>query len=131
VSLLNGSFLADPLIDPAEISTRFHDYAAGSDGALDTSGKLLAMVLVVWATSFGVDEAGREDTHHGVTSVRYRQQRTNDMVAELLQLVDLHGLLRKPSWDGVRAILLLLPLSEEQQTPMERIVCRFFVHLSE
>lgn len=43
------------------------------------------------------------------------QQRTDmvrEMLQELLYLVDLHGVLRKPSWDGARLLLLLLPLAQ-------------------
>ena len=44
-----------------------------------------------------------------------RKQKTDSMVREILELIDSHGMLRKPSWDGVRALLLLLPLLEGKQ----------------
>jgi hypothetical protein len=34
------------------------------------------------------------------------------MVQEMLHLIDIHGILRKPTWDGVRALHLLLPLTQ-------------------
>jgi len=43
---------------------------------------------------------------------RERRERTNAMVREILQLVDSYSIMRKPSWDGVRVLLLLLPLME-------------------
>lgn len=72
------------------------------------------MLLVIWAASYGVDECGREEPHDGAQGVRRRKKRTNDMVQELLQLIDHHGLPRKPSWDGVRVLLLVMPLTEGQ-----------------
>jgi hypothetical protein len=44
-----------------------------------------------------------------------RKHKTDSMVREILELIDSHGILRKPSWDGVRALLLLLPLLEGKQ----------------
>ena len=63
----------------------------------------------------------------------------NDMLQEMLYLVDVHGILRRPTWDGVKLLLLLLPLTQgslfpillrlyslttlsEIQTPIERLV---------
>lgn len=34
------------------------------------------------------------------------------MVKEMLQTIDHLGLLRNPSWDGVRVLMLLMPLTE-------------------
>ena len=70
------------------------------------------MLLVVWAASYGVDEFGHEEPHGGAQGVQRRKHRTNDMVKELLHLIDIHGLPRKPSWDGVRVLLLVMPLTE-------------------
>lgn len=71
------------------------------------------MLLVVWAASFGVDEYGIDSTQQGDRlNLRERKQNTNEMVSELLVLFDIHGVMRKPTWDGVRALLLLLPLTE-------------------
>src|SRR6266404_3198564 len=70
------------------------------------------MLLAVWAASFGVNEYGIEELHHGEAVIRNRRDITNDMVQEMLYLIDVHGILRKPTWDGVRALHLLLPLTQ-------------------
>lgn len=41
-----------------------------------------------------------------------RKIRTEAMVQEILVLVDSHAIMRKPTWDGVRVLLLILPLME-------------------
>lgn len=47
------------------------------------------------------------------TSLRLeRQIRFNAMLAELLDFIDLCGLARTPTWDGVRVLFLLYPLLE-------------------
>lgn len=43
---------------------------------------------------------------------RDRREHTEEMVREVLQLIDNHGIMRKPTWDGVRVLLLILPLME-------------------
>lgn len=70
------------------------------------------MLFVVWAASYGVDHRGNEDPWDGPQGIQYRKQRTNAMMQELLYLIDIHGILRKPSWDGVRVLLLAMPLTE-------------------
>ena len=129
----------DPIIDPSEFCSRFFEFAKGNCNALDISGQLIAMILAVWATSFGVNEYGIEEVDNSPHAIRSRQERTNEMVREVLQLIDMHGVVRKPTWDGVRALLLLSPLTQglqirsmydasrlsdlpEVQTPMERLV---------
>ena len=87
-----------------------------------------------------MNEYGIEEHHHGDAVIRNRREATNEMVREMLHLVDVHGILRKPTWDGVRALHLLLPLTQgrlslsspssahlietysEIQSPMERLV---------
>ena len=66
----------------------------------------------MWAASYGLDEGGEEVPELRAEDVQQRKERINEMLFELLYLVDIHGLLRKPSWDGVRALLLILPLTE-------------------
>lgn len=95
------------------------------------------MSLVVWASSFGVDENGRSmdpledhiyqyqerkvDIHDQFdtdASAKFRTERrtkTNEMVKEMLWLIDVHGILRKPSWDGVRVLLMILPLAQGER----------------
>ncbi|KAI0273782.1 hypothetical protein BC834DRAFT_855583 [Gloeopeniophorella convolvens] len=112
-----------PIIDPSEFCARFFEFSKGNCNALGVPGQLIAMLLAVWAASFGVNEYGIEEGHrHGGAIISSRRETTNEMVREMLYLVDVHGILRKPTWDGVRALHLLLPLTQEVQTPMERLV---------
>lgn len=57
---------------------------------------------------------GNENDNHAM--------RTDALVSGILGLVDSHGLLRNPSWDGVRLLLLLWPLTQREQRSLERIV---------
>ncbi|KAI0306791.1 hypothetical protein B0F90DRAFT_1693299 [Multifurca ochricompacta] len=111
-----------PIIDPSEFCARFFEFSKGNCNSLGVPGQLIAMLLAVWAASFGVNEYGIEELHHGETVTRNRREATNEMVREMLHLIDIHGILRKPTWDGVRALHLLLPLTQEIQSPMERLV---------
>jgi len=97
------------------------------------------MLLVVWAASFGLDERGLPLDNHlnadllplthtkseddalnnhkfkdGVQDVKWHEKRdkTDTMLREVLELIDFHGVMRRPSLDGVRALLLILPLLE-------------------
>ncbi|KLO05903.1 hypothetical protein SCHPADRAFT_910706 [Schizopora paradoxa] len=115
--------LQRPIIDPLEFASRFNDcYSKGDINALGTVGNLLCLVLATWAASYGINELGEPEPHGGHQALRRRKERTNEMVRELLHLVDHYSLLRKPTWDGVRTLLLIVPLSEDVQTPMERLV---------
>ena len=98
------------------------------------------MSLVVWASSFGVDENGQSmglledqiyqyqerkvdihdhfDTDASAKFRTERRTRTNEMVKEMLWLIDVHGILRKPSWDGVRILLMILPLAQGERSLM-------------
>jgi len=96
------------------------------------------MLLVVWAASFGLNECGlpeidQDTPSHEETSpelshlnnnisntqrrpsisLRQRKSRKVDaMLREILELIDFHGVMRRPTWDGVRVLLLVLPLME-------------------
>ncbi|KAL1669321.1 hypothetical protein GGG16DRAFT_127897 [Schizophyllum commune] len=133
-----------PVLDPTELAARVSAHVKGNN-SLGAPGEILTLVLVVWAASFGVDERGvcepssvDEDPNrartrsastttsaHGhkacdaSTKRQGRKDRTIAMLRELLELVDMHGLLRKPSWDGCRALLLITPLLEDF-IPLER-----------
>lgn len=138
-----------PVLDPVEFPARFIAHDKGTH-SLGHEGGLIAMILVVWAASFGLDECGdSEDEHCGIaeqplaesdihvttasTTVkkeetergsekrsknvaigknRERKEKTDAMLREILELIDFHGVMRRPTWDGVRALLLIMPLME-------------------
>lgn len=100
------------------------------------------MLLVVWAASFGLNEFGLPEANDGENELvstssdpsngnqhediptaraknvsfsnpqRKWKERTEAMLREVLELIDFHGVLRRPTLDGVRVLLLLLPLME-------------------
>jgi len=100
------------------------------------------MLLVTWAASYGLNERGLPETeyeessrtgsHGGETSAddyppngkytppgmsrRPWKNRSGAYLREILEFVDLYGVLRRPSLDGVRVLLLLLPLMEGEST---------------
>ena len=84
-------------MDPHEFTSRFFEAQKGGAEALSSNGQLLCMVIATWAASFGVNEQGEPEHATGPHVVRARRERTNMMVRELLQLIDLYGLLRRPS----------------------------------
>lgn len=104
--------LKGPILEPLEFKERYLQFVQGNSDALPISGQLVAMALVVWAASFGVNEFGVEDAHDGPLDMRQLKEQVNDMLQELLYLVDVHGILRKATWDGVKLLLLLLPLTQ-------------------
>lgn len=134
------------MLDPTEFPARFFAHTKGTQTFGHEAG-LIATLLVVWATSFGVDERGiaqdgdsdiadsplSEPTNErpvpapggdprssGVKNSeitterkrRERKERTDAMIREVLELIDFHGVMRRPTWDGVRVLLLILPLLE-------------------
>lgn len=103
--------VSGPILEPVEFRERFTD-SLSNPNALSIPGQLICLVLVIWAASFGVDEYGREDMLEGVADSQPRPELVRDMLQELLYLIDIHGVLRKPSWDGVRLLFLLLPLTQ-------------------
>jgi len=135
--------LQRPVIEPHEFVARFIASQNGKSDSLGITGRLLAMALVVWASSFGVDENGGSldpledhiyqyqehkvdihdqfDTDASAKLRTERRTRTNEMVKEMLYLIDVHGILRKPSWDGVRILLMILPLAQDVQSNLERL----------
>ncbi|KAK7440186.1 hypothetical protein VKT23_017129 [Stygiomarasmius scandens] len=129
--------LQRPILDPVDFAARFCAHAKGSH-TLGPEGSLLAMLLVVWAASFGVDEYGvpiaqsdhiigsvsndpnipprntRKTTDsssnfkgavgHAVSTMRGRKERSEAMLREVLELVDVHAVIRRPTWDGVHSL---------------------------
>ncbi|KAG5716270.1 hypothetical protein E4T56_gene10634 [Termitomyces sp. T112] len=143
-----------PALDSAEFSARYIAHTKGVQ-PLGHEGGLLAMILVVWAASFGLDERGLPDasddardssdletptaTSHRTSSKKSsshqdlkskephyertrkdRKETTDAMLREVLELIDFHGVMRRPSWDGVRVLLLIIPLLEDSH-PLERL----------
>jgi hypothetical protein len=127
-------------LDPGEFASRYVAHIKGGS-TLTVEAQLLAKVLVVWAASFGVDEYGTEiapsstnsdlvtnwrlDAGSEGTEKRARREHTDAMTQELLHLIDLYGILRKPTWDGVRVLLFIWPLTQGVQTALQRIVGLF------
>ncbi len=101
-----------PILEPVEFRERYFQFTQGKSDALQVPGQLIAMALVVWAASFGINEYGLEDSQEPPADTRQRKDLINEMLQEMLYLIDLHGILRKASWDGVRLLLLLLPLTQ-------------------
>jgi hypothetical protein len=90
---------------------------SSSTPPLSVEGQLLAKILVVWAAAYGVDEAGLENPENSYQDVSKRRLRVKNMIEEVVHLIDNLGLLRKPSWDGVRCLLMTLPLTEGAYQP--------------
>lgn len=108
---------------------------------MGAEGAVLCHVIYAWAVSYGVDEHGRLDVPEGggeplgVLSVagtsenelrreadrQRRMAKTRSAVQIILNEIDEIGILRKPTWDGVRVLLLILPLTEGVSTPVERL----------
>jgi hypothetical protein len=100
-------------------------------------GSILCHVLYAWAVSYGVDEHGNLDVpeggdapdgpidlvQHGEGEIKREADRTRRktimaaVLEVILRRIDECGVMRKPSWDGVRALLLILPLTEGSSGP--------------
>ncbi|KAJ7197163.1 hypothetical protein GGX14DRAFT_668328, partial [Mycena pura] len=140
--------LQRPILDSTEFPARFFAHCKGTH-SLGNEGQILVHLLVVWAASFGIDERGlpeneelsrpssasAEDgpsasrcgsrkTNGALMSERSRAERKNRteaMVQELLVLIDSHAIMRRPTWDGIRVLLLILPLMEDISiSPLDR-----------
>ena len=102
-----------PLLEPNVFLSRLEESLNGTIDSLDVPGRLVAMSLVVWAASFGHDEEGKLDQSFDREGWRLSaKSRTNNMVKELLYLIDSYGIIRKPTWDGLVALLIILPLTK-------------------
>ncbi|KAG5653270.1 hypothetical protein H0H81_001430 [Sphagnurus paluster] len=135
-----------PVLDPVDFPARYISHTKGIS-SLSPEGNLIATTLVVWASSFGLDERGvsdADDLHSQIPSElelsskragsaevkgrdmsseqkrRDHKERTEAMLREILEQIDLHGIMRRPSWDGLRVLLLVLPLLEDAH-PLERL----------
>jgi len=147
------TLLPGPILDPTEFPSRFYAHTKGTQ-SLGHEGGLIAMLLVVWAASFGLDERGLPSDNHsnadiptfvhtkdevdafdnrkfkdGVQDMKWREKKdkTDTMLREVLELIDFHGVMRRPTLDGVRALLLILPLLEGSNlSPIEVLVLTLF-----
>ena len=86
------------------------------------------MALAIWGASFSVNEKGHEYLQE-IRETRQRISDINDMLREMLYLIDIHGILRRPSWDGVRLILLVLPLTHGENAHIPSSYEIFIDHL--
>ena len=133
-ALLNVGYrlISGPILDPVEFVGRYLSASPPSAAAMGPEGAVLCHVLYAWATSYGVDEYGELDVPEGGNASDTpislmepnegeakreadRQRRRVKLIAvltEVLKEVDEAGIMRKPSWDGVRALLLILPLTD-------------------
>lgn len=124
------------MLDPTDFVARYLSFGNPCAANLGPEGAILCHVLYAWAVSYGVDEHGRLDIPEGggtsgmpisllepgkdeIKREEDRQTRFSKMrlaVEVILQEIDACGILRKPTWDGVRVLLLLLPLTEGSLT---------------
>ena len=113
--------LAGPILDAMEFPTRYAAHCKGGK-LLGNEGQLISMLLVVWAASYGLNERGiaegegdspasAENQGPGAKR-RQRKNRTEVLLHEIMEQIDFYGVLRRPTLDGVRVLLLLLPLLE-------------------
>ena len=121
------SYFTGPVLDATEFPARFALHCKGTQ-TLGNEGGLIAMLLVTWAEAFGLnehglphpspDQSGRStDSSDYIPALSANMRikwknKTELYLREILELVDCHSLLRRPSLDGLRVLLLLLPLME-------------------
>ena len=113
--------MAGPILDAIEFPARYIAHCKGGK-LLGNEGQLISMLLVVWAVSFGLNERGvveGEDEYPASAESqgpgakrRQRKTRTETLLNEIMEHIDFYGVLRRPTLDGVRVLLLLLPLLE-------------------
>ncbi|KAG8994552.1 hypothetical protein FRB94_009799 [Tulasnella sp. JGI-2019a] len=78
---------------------------------------------MAWAASFGLDENGRDVINVDVDEcaiTKDRKESSNILVRQCLKMVDRMSALRKMSFDGARAILLLMPLTKDMMSDADR-----------
>ncbi|ESK92891.1 proteophosphoglycan 5 [Moniliophthora roreri MCA 2997] len=107
--------LQRPILDPTEFPARY----CQASQTLSPQATLITMLLVVWAASYGLDERGLPSSDSSRSS---RKERTQTMVREVLEFIDLHAIMRSPTWDGLRVLLLILPLLDDSSVhPLDRL----------
>ncbi|KAK1218258.1 hypothetical protein PQX77_014631 [Marasmius sp. AFHP31] len=113
-----------PVLDPVEFPARYTQ-AQSQGQTLSSQTTLISLLLVVWASSYGLDERGHPfSSSPGPMSLR--KERAQQMLREILEFLDAHAILRSPTWDGLRILLLLQPLVDEDDTvhPLDRVAIR-------
>lgn len=124
--------MAVPVLDPAEFIDRYEKFVKRGV-PLGECGELIAQTLLAWATSFGFDESGidaslfQEDVikveeDDPFATIERRKAATNEIVQDILEAIDKNAVARRTSWDGVRVLLLLLPLTTEVLPSADRAV---------
>jgi hypothetical protein len=122
-----------PICDPTDFARRYLAHDPPRAHHMGHEGSLMCHILYAWACSYGVDEAGALDVPErnwpggilpaengyvwGHDQVRDRDRlkrraKTDGVVANILKEIDDAGIMRRHSWDGVRCLLLILPLTE-------------------
>lgn len=123
--------LVGPILDRDEYVERYHKFL--DEGVpLGSAGELIAQTLRAWAVSFGFDENGCEvaasATENQTAALSRRKSQTNQRVRIILRAVDVNAIPRTISWDGVRVLLLLLPLTQDVMPEHDRSVNVHLTH---
>ncbi|KIO25761.1 hypothetical protein M407DRAFT_24918 [Tulasnella calospora MUT 4182] len=120
-----------PILDPAEFIDRYEKFV-NRGISLGAGGELIAQTLRAWATSYGFDENGADalyfqeegvkvEDDDALATAEKRKAATNAIVRDILDAVDKNAVARTTTWDGVRVLLLLLPLTEDVLSPGDRV----------
>ncbi|CDZ96900.1 hypothetical protein [Phaffia rhodozyma] len=111
-----------PMVHPEEFHRKFLSTDPPRAENLGPVGAILARTMLAWAYSYGVDRFGNEESSPTTNDDRQRRRRRCNRVAKYcLEDIDHLGVMRKPSYDGVQVLLLILPLTEDVATPLERL----------
>nr|XP_018263170.1 uncharacterized protein I303_04663 [Kwoniella dejecticola CBS 10117]OBR85328.1 hypothetical protein I303_04663 [Kwoniella dejecticola CBS 10117] len=130
-----------PILDPQNFIGRYLSNPNPTAAAMGPEGACLCHVLYAWAVSYGVDEYGKLDIPEGggtpledisllgpgdfemrrETDRQKRRERMRSVAEVILREIDECGIMRKPTWDGVRVLLLVLPLTDGIASPVERL----------
>ncbi|EEB94281.1 hypothetical protein MPER_06925 [Moniliophthora perniciosa FA553] len=107
--------LQRPILDPTEFPAHY----CQASQTLSPQATLITMLLVVWAASYGLDERGLPSSDSLRSS---RKESTQTMVREILEFIDQYAIMRSPTWDGLRVLLLILPLLDDSSVhPLDRL----------
>lgn len=122
-----------PICDPTDFSRRYLAHDPPRAAHMGKDGCILVHIMYAWACSYGVDATGNLDVPErnwpgGILPPETgyvwahdqkrdrdrlaRRAKTDGVVAKILMEIDEAGLMRRHSWDGVRCLLLILPLTE-------------------